>query len=121
MHPETCPNGGSEIPDGPLTWPQYVYSHDVGCAVIGGPVIADPALPELNGRLIWGDFCSGWVKTATPRTGSFTDAASLLKIPSGRAPRAPLNGFGEDRYRRLYLLTNSGGVLMLKPGSTLRR
>ena len=29
------------------------------CAVIGGPVYRGDALPELDGRLLFGDFCSG--------------------------------------------------------------
>lgn len=117
-----CPNGGPAVPDGPLVWPQYVYSHDVGCAVIGGPVIADPALPDLAGRMVWGDFCSGTLTNATARTGSFTDVAPLgVSLPAGNAPRAPLNSIGEDSYGRLYFLSNNGGILRLVPGSTLRR
>jgi glucose/arabinose dehydrogenase len=120
--PELCPNGGPAVPDGPLVSPQYVYSRDVGCAVIGGPVIADRALPALSGRLVWGDFCSGTLTTATPRTDSFTDVTPLgVSLPAGRAPRAPLNSIGEDGFGRLYFLSNNGGVFRLIARGTLRR
>jgi glucose/arabinose dehydrogenase len=33
------------------------------CAVIGGPVYRGDALPMLNGRLLFGDFCSGRIWT----------------------------------------------------------
>lgn len=120
--PALCLNGGPAVPSGPLTWPEYVYPHNVGCAVIGGPVVADPALPDLTGKLLWGDFCSASLSTATPRTGSFTDVAPLgVTLPAGKEPRAPLNGIGEDSFGRLYLLAYNGGVFRLVAGDTLRR
>jgi len=117
-----CPNGGLPMPSGPLTWPEYVYPHSVGCAVIGGPVIADPALPALTGRLIWGDFCSGTLSTTPPLTGLFNDVAPLgVSLPAGDAQSAPLNRIGEDGWGRVYFLSNWGGVFRLMPGSTLPR
>jgi glucose/arabinose dehydrogenase len=115
-----CPNGGPAVPSGPLTWPEYVYPHEVGCAVIGGPVVSDRALPDLTGRLLWGDFCSASLSTATPRTRAFTDVAPLgVTLPAGKAPRAPLNGIGKDSFGRIYLLGYNGGIFRLVPGDTL--
>jgi hypothetical protein len=44
-----------------LDLPRAVYGHDVGCAVIAGPVYRGTAMPELQGWLVYGDFCSGRV------------------------------------------------------------
>ena len=42
-----------------LTLPIAEYGHDVGCAVIGGVVVRDPAQPLLNGGYLFSDSCSG--------------------------------------------------------------
>jgi glucose/arabinose dehydrogenase len=42
-----------------LTLPVAEYGHDLGCAVIGGVVIRDPAQPLLDGGYLFSDSCSG--------------------------------------------------------------
>ena len=44
-----------------LILPRAVYGHDVGCAIIGGYVYRGTAMPELQGWLVYGDYCSGRV------------------------------------------------------------
>lgn len=46
-----------------LTLPVTEYDHSLGCAVIGGVVVRDPATPTLDGRYLFSDDCSGniWV------------------------------------------------------------
>ena len=41
-----------------LTLPVAEYGHDLGCAVIGGVVVRDPAQPALDGRYVFSDSCS---------------------------------------------------------------
>jgi glucose/arabinose dehydrogenase len=41
--------------------PVAEYSHDVGCAVIDIGVIRDPALSELSGTYLAGDYCAGTI------------------------------------------------------------
>lgn len=127
--PELCPNGAEPPPpDAPpaavppgLTWPDFVYPHSEGCAVIGGPVIRDPALGQLTGRWIAGDFCANEVQTFNPAGGLLSDRRLFgAYLPPGRGRSASLNGFGEDAWGRVYLLTNQGGVFRLtlrQPGS----
>jgi glucose/arabinose dehydrogenase len=57
---------------GDLVWPVAAYTHDDGCSVTGGYVYHGTALPALQGRYLYGDFCSGalW---------------SLRPLPKGRA------------------------------------
>src|SRR5262249_48886067 len=41
-----------------VTPPVLDVSHDDGtCALIAGPVVRDPSLPSLLGRMVYGDFC----------------------------------------------------------------
>ena len=57
---DTCDTTG-------LTWPLLEYGgrrlKTGNCAIIGGPVYRGNALPTLDGRLIFGDFCSGRIWT----------------------------------------------------------
>ena len=41
-----------------LTPPVAEYGHDLGCAVIGGVVVRDPADGRLDGGYLFGDACS---------------------------------------------------------------
>jgi glucose/arabinose dehydrogenase len=58
--------------EGDLVWPVAAYKHDDGCSVTGGYVYRGTELSRLQGRYLYGDFCSGalW---------------SLRGLPSGRA------------------------------------
>jgi hypothetical protein len=42
-----------------LTLPVAEYGHGLGCAVIGGVVVRDPAQPLLDGGYLFSDSCSG--------------------------------------------------------------
>lgn len=42
-----------------LTLPIAEYGHDLGCAIVGGVVVRDPAQPLLDGGYLFSDACSG--------------------------------------------------------------
>jgi glucose/arabinose dehydrogenase len=54
---------------GELVWPVAAYTHEDGCSVTGGFVYQGTKLPRLQGRYLYGDFCSGalWSLKATPK------------------------------------------------------
>jgi hypothetical protein len=88
-------NGGSR--DG-LTFPVVEYPHDNGnCSITGGYVYRGTALPDLVGKYIFGDFCSGIIWTTYPRddgtwyTAQFMDTAYRITT------------FGEDSVGEIYL------------------
>ncbi len=111
---EICPNGAEPAVTEGLTWPQLVYSHDKGCAIIGGPVIQDPALTTVKGRLIYGDFCFNRIRTAAPAHPEITDDKSAgFYLPPGKDEHSALNGFGVDGFKRVYAFSNKGGVYRL--------
>jgi uncharacterized repeat protein (TIGR03806 family) len=57
--------------------PVYEYSHDNGCAVIGGYVYRGELLPSLAGKYIFSDSCTGEI-SALERTGQDPVAETLL-------------------------------------------
>ncbi|MFA9399472.1 MAG: sorbosone dehydrogenase family protein [Acidobacteriota bacterium] len=112
---ELCP-AGLPVADPPdVVWPVLTYSHSRGCAVIGGPVVRDPALSKIRGRIIYGDFCSNRVRTALPDDQWITDDRSLgSAMPPGRGRHTALNGIGEDGWGRVYLFSNLGEIYRLE-------
>ncbi len=121
--PDLCPNGAGPGPPPAsppgLVWPDVVYSHDEGCAVITGPVIRDPAMGSLAGRFITGDFCVNRLYTYDPSGGTLSDRRPLnAYLPPGKDEHPTLNGFGEDGWGRVYLFSNTGGIYRMIPGKS---
>jgi glucose/arabinose dehydrogenase len=75
------------------------------CAVTGGYVSRDPAVPALLGRYVYADFCAGELRSMDAAAGDpgATDA------PVGIDVGAP-SGFGEGRRGELYVTSLSGPV-----------
>jgi len=111
--PESCPRVG--LNGEPLRLPVIEYPHPAnkgdravaGASVIGGYVYRGAAMPELEGRYIFGDWSStfdqpeGQVLMAT-RTSTPGELWSLAQIAQ---LEAYVLGFGEDAEGELYVLT----------------
>lgn len=111
---ELCPNGVVNPPGIGLTWPQLTYSHEQGCAIIGGPVVEDPSLTTVKGRIIYGDFCSNRIRTAAAQTGWITDDRPAgFYLPPGKNEHSALNALVEDGWGRIFALSNFGGVYLV--------
>ena len=99
---------GPPFPDG-FVFPVLEKSHsgDGFCALTGGYVVRDPALPELDGQYVYGDFCKPGLRavTLTP-TGATGDHSLGLSV-------AALTSFGEDGCGRLYAISLNGPVYRL--------
>jgi len=91
--------------------PVHAYLHDEGCSVTGGYVVRDPSLPSLDGRYLYGDFCSGDLRSfpATPGHRARDDRPLGLNVPS-------LSSFGEDDAGHIYATSLAGPVYRLAPG-----
>jgi glucose/arabinose dehydrogenase len=88
--------------------PVLAYSHDAGCSITGGYVVRDRALPSLYGRYLYGDFCSGQLRSFTPRPGrrALDDRPLGLRVPS-------LSSFGVDDSGHVYATSLLGPVYRL--------
>ncbi len=89
-----------------LTLPAAVYSHADGCSVTGGFVYRGTAEPELDGRYVFADFCSGrlWALMAAGPDGWW-----LAEV--GRHDGA-IAAFGEDESGELYAVDLAAGTLL---------
>ena len=97
----------------PVTFPIHTYTHDGGaCAVTGGYVVRDPELAELFGRYIYGDFCTGELRSFKP---SFATGEGVAKRDGPLGITAPgLSTFGRDNANRIYFAQLSGQVFRLE-------
>ena len=70
-------------PTGELVHPVVTYTHEDGCAVIGGFVYGGADLPQLVRRYVFGDFCSGtlWSVRGTPIGGATDLRRETVKVP----------------------------------------
>jgi glucose/arabinose dehydrogenase len=95
------------------TKPTFQYSHSGGrCSITGGVVIRDRRLRGLRGRYVYGDFCTGELRTFRLRSGH---ARKDRRLRVGRRANGPV-AFGEDGRRRVYAVElNSGRVSRLDP------
>lgn len=95
----SCPNAVS---------PVLTYSlSGANCAVAGGVVVRDPALPQLAGRYLYGDTCGAQVRSFRISGGRATDDRSVgVRV-------SELSSFGEDASGRVYLTSLGGPVYRL--------
>jgi glucose/arabinose dehydrogenase len=91
-----------------LVLPVMEYGHDEGCSITGGYVYRGGALPELYGKYVFGDFCSGRVWAGVRVGGRW--ARRLLLNTSAR-----IASFVEDDAGELYLVDYQGSVFRLVP------
>ena len=89
--------------------PALEYSLDgPECAVTGGFVVRDPAVASLYGRYLYGDFCTGELRSFVPAGGDARGDRAL-------GPEVPaLSSFGEDAKGRVYATSLEGGVYRLR-------
>lgn len=84
--------------------PIYDYGHDGGgCAIVGGYVVRDPSLGDLDGRYLFTDNCDGTIRSLVPGQPFASDARSEGLSVSGPS------SFGEDSCGRVYVAALGGG------------
>ncbi|HEX2129204.1 MAG TPA: PQQ-dependent sugar dehydrogenase [Solirubrobacterales bacterium] len=86
---------------------EYANAGDY-CAVIGGYVVRDPALPSLQGRYLFTDFCDGALRSLAPGDAF----AAARETPLGLRVPVPTS-FGEGVRGRIYVASLDGGVFQL--------
>lgn len=96
----------------PATFPIFVYAHNAGrCAIIGGYIVRDATLPALTGRYLYGDTCTGEIRSFIARVSdqeAIGDRPAEITLPG-------LSGFGQGFNATIYTAQVSGRVSRLAP------
>ena len=84
----------------PPIFPMFEYSHNGGrCAIIGGFVVHDANLPAFKQRYVYGDACTGQVRSFLPNVGAQTatdDGPTGINLPG-------LSSFGRGFGHQIYM------------------
>jgi len=105
----TLPFDTAATCDGPVP-PLLDYPRENGaCAIVGGVVARDPRIAALEGRFLYGDFCSGKI------TAVEVDDGRLVRSDELEVTVPHLSSFGVDGSDRVYLTSTDGSVYRLDP------
>lgn len=85
-----------------LTAPVLEYSHTAGCSVTGGVVYRGSLVPDLYGRYLYGDYCSGTIWSAWQANGEWLTEELPIALPR-------IVSFDEDLDGEVYLTDISNG------------
>lgn len=88
--------------------PFHFYSHEEGCAITMGPIYRGNKFPELYGKLLFGDFCTGHFYSLDKNEGKMS-VEFLGNLPNAFS----LASFGEDKNNEVYLVDRSGKIYKL--------
>jgi glucose/arabinose dehydrogenase len=107
---DACPTGTPACNSPQLTPPIHTYGHGTGdCSITGGYVYRGGAAPELSGKYLFADYCSGQVRTLT-KVGAAWQSQPLL------AAGGNVTSFGEDSDGGVYLTVGDGVFVLVSPG-----
>ncbi len=109
MEGSSCFQRGCDPVAENLVLPVLEYGHDEGCSITGGFVYRGSAIPELRGHYFYSDWCGGWLRSFRYGNGAATDRQEWI------TGIGQINGFGQDDFGELYLLTWDGRVLKIVP------
>ena len=95
---------------GELIFPAAVYDHDEGCSITGGVVYRGTRLPELAGRYVYGDFCTGVLWSLQPEPGR-----AATDVRRERATQPQLTHIGADAAGELLFAGANGDIARAVP------
>lgn len=97
-----------------LIQPAAEYTHADGCSITGGFVYRGSAIAPLRGQYLYGDYCSGWIRSFGYDTTTGTASAPIEWFETGTVDR--LTSFGQDGFGELYVMSADGEVYALVEG-----
>ena len=88
------------------------YTHDQGCAIVGGYVYRGARLPALAGQYFYSDNCTSFVRSFKLVNDQVTGQRDWPDLaPSGEG----VTSFGEDARGEQYITTGAGNVYRVVP------
>ena len=93
-------------PEGSLLGPVAVYDHGEGCSVTGGFVYRGGEVQELEGRYVYGDYCSGTIWSIAADGTKESVRKESIQVDG-------LTSFGEDGRGELYAASSNGTIFRI--------
>ena len=93
--------------------PLFEYSHEEGCAIIGGFVYRGSELDSLVGAYIYGDRCSGKIWALYYDGNEITEHVQLIDTD------LIISSFGVDERGELYIVSYTEGIYRLRSSNGL--
>lgn len=112
MEGTSCYNPSTGCNQGNLVLPVYEYPHSEGCSITGGYVYRGDAIPALQGRYLFADYCEGWIRSFELVGGVATD---VRDHSDELAPGGNVVSFGQDNEGELYVVDHGGAVYRIVP------
>ena len=100
-----------------FTLPAVEYSHREGCSVTGGVVYRGKALPALDGRYFYADYCTGLLRSFVWTQGVVREHWDWKRAIDRERVLTEVSSFGADHDGELYIATLTGGIYKLVPSS----
>ena len=97
-----------------LVAPVLTYGHDHDCSVTGGIVYRGAAMPALQGRYLFSDFCGGRLMSFRLQDGKATSVTGLEPVP---ASLGQVTAFAQDAAGEPLVLSIDGTILRLEPAA----
>jgi hypothetical protein len=106
-----CHNPSSGCSSAGTVLPVHEEDQSTGvCSVIGGFVYRGSAMPELEGRYLFGDYCAGYVKSFLYAGGAATELTTWIE-DTGHS----ITSFGVDTDGEIYVATLAGDLYRIDP------
>ena len=101
-----------------LTPPLVEYPHEQGCSITGGYVYRGKALPQLDGRYFYADYCTGLLRSFVWKDGNYVREHWDWKAGIDKqAVITQVSSWGQDADGELYIIELTGSIYKLVPKS----
>lgn len=115
MEGRECYPEGSMCVQGGMVMPVHVYGHEKGgCSITGGLVYRGAALPGVQGRYFFSDWCSGVIEGLRFEGG---EATALVNTEDELGSVGNVTAFGTDAEGEMYVVNDDGTILKMVPAS----
>ena len=98
-----------------FTLPAVEYPHGEGCSITGGVVYRGKALPALDGRYFYADYCTGLLRSFVWNQGFVRDHWDWKPAIDRKGQLTQISSFGVDHDGEVYVVQLTGEIYQLAP------
>lgn len=98
-----------------FTLPAVDYPHDEGCSITGGVTYRGKALPFLDGRYFYADYCTGLLRSFVWTQGVVREHWDWKAAIDRNGILDQVSSFGVDHDGEVYVVKLTGSILKLAP------